>query len=73
MEKNLVEPFKTQYVKLIKDTGETLQGTITDIVGESIIFQTEVGRSAIAMNSIMNITTCEVGRRTKKKMQEFKI
>jgi len=73
MEKNLVEPFKTQYVNLVKDTGEILQGTITDIVGESVLFQTEVGRHAIAMNSITNITTCHAGRRTKKKMQEFKI
>ena len=55
MEKNLVEPFKGQYVKLVKDTREILDGTITEILGDSIIFQTELGRNAISMKSIREI------------------
>jgi len=55
MEKNLVEPFKGQYVKLVKDTREILDGTIIEILGDSIIFQTELGRNAISMKSIREI------------------
>ena len=55
MEKNLVEPFKNQYVKLVKDTGEVLDGTILEIYKESIIFQTELARSGISTNSIKKI------------------
>ncbi len=55
MEKNVVEPFKGQYVKLVKDTREILDGTIIEILGDSIIFQTELGRNAISMKSIREI------------------
>ena len=55
MEKNVVEPFKSQYVKLVKDTGEVLDGTIIEILDDSIIFQTELSRSAFSMNSIRQI------------------
>ena len=55
MEKNLVEPFKSQYVKIIKDTGEILDGTIIEILADSIIFQTELSRSAFSIKSIKEI------------------
>jgi hypothetical protein len=55
MEKNLVEPFKSRYVKIIKDTRETLDGTIIEILEESVIFQTELGRTAFSIKSIREI------------------
>jgi len=55
MEKNLVEPFKGQYVKVIKDTREILDGTIIEILEDSVIFQTELGRTAFSINSIREI------------------
>lgn len=55
MEKIAIEPFKDQYVKLVKDTREVLDGTIVDILEDSIIFQTELGRRGISINSIVNI------------------
>ena len=55
MEKNLVEPFKGQYVKIIKDTREILDGTITEILEDSVFFQTELGRTAFSINSIKEI------------------
>lgn len=55
MEKNLVEPFKGQYVKVIKDTREVLDGTIIEILEDSVIFQTELGRTAFSIKSIREI------------------
>jgi hypothetical protein len=55
MEKNLVEPFKSQYVKIIKDTREILDGTIIEILDDSVIFQTELGRTAFSVKSIKEI------------------
>jgi hypothetical protein len=55
MQKNLVEPYKSQYVKIVKDTGEFLDGTIVEILDKSIIFQTEINRSAISIDSIREI------------------
>jgi len=73
MEKNMVESFKSQYVKLIKDTGEILDGTITEIFEDSIIFQTELARSAVAMGSIREIIPYDELRKRKRRMSEFKI
>ena len=55
MEKNLVEPFKGQYVKVIKDTREILDGTIIELLEDSVIFQTEKGRTAFSIKSIKEI------------------
>jgi len=55
MEKNLVEPFKNQYVKIVKDTGEILDGIVIEILEDSIIFQTELTRSAFSIKSIKEI------------------
>jgi hypothetical protein len=55
MEKNVIEPFKSQYIKLVKDTGESLDGTIIQILDDSVIFQTELRRFAFSMDSIINI------------------
>jgi hypothetical protein len=73
MEKNMVESFKSQYVKLIKDTGEILDGAITEIFEDSIIFQTELARSAVSMGSIKEIIPYDELRKRKKRMNEFKI
>jgi len=55
MEKNAIEPFKSKYIKLVKNNGESLDGTIIQILDDSIIFQTESRRSAFSMDSIINI------------------
>jgi len=55
MEKNLVEPFKGQYIKVVKDNREILDGTIIEILEDSVIFQTELGRSAFSIKSIREI------------------
>jgi len=55
MEKNLVEPFKGQYIKVIKDNREILDGAIIEILEDSVIFQTELGRSAFSIKSIREI------------------
>jgi len=55
MEKNAIEPFKSRYIKLVKDNGEALDGTIIQILKDSVIFQTESRRSAFSMDSIVNI------------------
>lgn len=73
MEKNIVEPFKSQYVKLVKDTGEILDGTIIEIFEDSIIFQTELSRSAVSIGSIREIIPYDDLRKRKKRMNEFKI
>ena len=73
MEKNLVEPYKSQYVKLIKDTGEYLDGTIIEILDKDIIFQTELARSAISINSIREIISYEDMKKRRKQMRKFKI
>ncbi|MDH7517605.1 MAG: hypothetical protein QHH19_04605 [Candidatus Thermoplasmatota archaeon] len=73
MEKNLVESFKSQYVKLIKDTGEILDGTITEIFEDTITFQTELSRSAISINSIKEIIPYDELKKRKKYMSGFKI
>ncbi|MCJ7571083.1 MAG: hypothetical protein MUO82_04305 [Candidatus Thermoplasmatota archaeon] len=55
MEKNLVDLFKSQYVRIIKDNREILDGTIIEILEDSVIFQTELGRTAFSINSIREI------------------
>jgi len=73
MEKNLVEAYKSQYVKLVKDNGELLDGTIIEILDNSIIFQTELARSAVSFNSIKEIISYEEIKKRKKRMGKFKI
>ena len=55
MEKNLVQTFKGQYIKIIKDDKKILNGTIIEILEDSVIFQTELGRTAFSIRSIINI------------------
>jgi hypothetical protein len=69
MDKNAIEPFKSQYIKLVKDTGESLDGTIIQILEDSVIFQTELRRFALSMDSIVNIIPHE---KTKKIRSEQK-
>ena len=73
MEKNVVEKFKSQYVKLVKDTGEILDGSIIEILGDSIIFQTELSRYAISVNSIREIVPYDEINKRKRRTKEFKI
>lgn len=73
MEKILIEPFKDQYVKLVKDDKEVLDGTIVDILEDSIIFQTELGRRGISMDSIKEIISYDEIKRKKKIRRELKI
>jgi hypothetical protein len=73
MEKNVAETFKSQYVKLVKDTGEIFDGSIVEILGDSIIFQTELGRSAFSINSIREIIPYDEINKRKRRMKEFKI
>jgi len=73
MEKNLVESYKSQYVKLVKDNGELLNGTIVEIMDNSIIFQTELSRSAISIDSIKEIISYEEMKKRKKQMNKMKI
>lgn len=73
MEKNLVEPYKSQYVKLVKDTGEHMDGTIVEILDKDIIFQTELSRSAISIDSIREIISYEEMKKRKKQISKFKI
>ena len=73
MEKNVVEKFKSQYVKLVKDTGEILDGSIIEILEDSIIFQTELSRYAISVNSIREIAPYDEINKRKRRMKEFKI
>ena len=68
MEKKLVEPYKNQYIKLVKDTGEILNGTIVEILNNNIVFQTEISRSAISMGSIRQIISYD---EMKKRRKEF--
>lgn len=72
MEKIAVEPFKSQYVKLVKDNKEVLDGTIIDILEDSIIFQTELGRRGISMDSIREIISYEEIKKKKKMRRELK-
>jgi len=72
MEKNLVEPYKSQYVKLVKDTGEFLDGTIVEILDKSVIFQTELNRSAISIDSIREIISYEDMKKRRKQVNKFK-
>ena len=55
MEKKAVEPFKNQYVKLVKDTSEILNGSIVDISDDAVLFQTELKCHGIALGSIREI------------------
>jgi hypothetical protein len=73
MKKNLVEPYKSQYVKLIKDNGEHMDGTIVEILDKDIIFQTELSRSAISIDSIREIISYEEMKKRKKQISKFKI
>jgi hypothetical protein len=73
MEKNLVEPYKNQYVKLVKDTGEFIDGTIVEILDKSVIFQTELNRSAISIDSIREIISYEDMKKRRKQMNKFKL
>ena len=72
MEKIVIEPFKDQYVKLVKDNKEVLDGTIVDILEDSIIFQTELGRRGIAIDSIREIISYDEIKKKKKIRREFK-
>lgn len=72
MEKIAIEPFKNQYVKLVKDNKEVLDGTIVDILEDSIIFQTELGRRGISMDSIREIISYEEIKKKKKIRRELK-
>ena len=56
MEKNGIESYKNQYVKLVKDTGEVFDGTIVEILEDAVIFQTELKQHGITMSSIREIT-----------------
>ena len=73
MEKNLVEPYKNQYIKLVKDTGEFIDGTIVEILDKSVIFQTELNRSAISIDSIREIISYEDMKKRRKQMNKFKL
>ena len=73
MEKNVVETFKDQYIKLVKDTGEILDGSIVKVLDDSIIFQTAIARSGISLNSIREIIPYEEVKKRKKFMKTFKI
>lgn len=73
MEKNLLETYKSQYVKLVKDTGDFLDGTIIEILDKDIIFQTELSRSAIPIDSIREIISYEDMKKRRKQMHNFKI
>jgi len=72
MEKITIEPFKDQYVKLVKDNKEVLDGTIVDILEDSIIFQTELGRRAISVDSIREIISYEEIKKKKKMRRDLK-
>lgn len=72
MEKIVIEPFKDQYVKLVKDDKEVLDGTIVDILEDSIIFQTELGRRGISMGSIREIISYNEIKKKKKTRRELK-
>lgn len=72
MEKIGIEPFKDQYVKLVKDNKEVLDGTIVDILEDSIIFQTELGQRGIAIDSIKEIISYEEIKKKKKIRREQK-
>ncbi|MDH7507653.1 MAG: hypothetical protein QHH15_07735 [Candidatus Thermoplasmatota archaeon] len=72
MEKKLVEPYKSQYVKLIKNSGEKLDGTIVEILENSVIFQTELTRSAISYDSIREIISYDEMKK-RKQLSKLKI
>ena len=73
MEKIVVEKFKSRYVKLVKDTGEILDGAIVQVLDDSIIFQSEISRSGISLKSIREIMPIEEINKRKKPMKTFKI
>jgi hypothetical protein len=73
MEKIVVEKFKSRYVKLVKDTGEILDGAIVQVLDDSIIFQSEITRSGISLKSIREIMPIEEINKRKKSMKTFKI
>jgi len=73
MEKNLLVAYKSQYVKLVKDNGELLDGTIVEILDKDVIFQTELSRSAISIDSIREIISYEEMKKRRKQMPKFKI
>jgi hypothetical protein len=73
MEKNLLEAYKGQYVKLVKNTGEFLDGTIIEILDKSVIFQTELARSAVSFDSIREIISYEEMKKRRKQMIKFKV
>ncbi len=72
MEKSLVEPFKSQYVKIVKDNKEILDGTIIEVLKDSVIFQTQLGRTAFSIGSIRNIIPYDEINK-KKLRSDFKI
>ena len=73
MEKNLLEAYKGQYVKLVKNTGEFLDGTIIEILDKSVIFQTELAKSAVSIDSIREIISYEEMKKRRKQMIKFKV
>jgi hypothetical protein len=72
MEKIVVEKFKSRYVKLVKDTGEILDGAIVQVLDDSIIFQSEISRSGISLKSIREIMPIEEVNKRKKTLKTFK-
>jgi len=73
MEKNEVSPFKSKYVRLVKDNGEIINGTIVDILEDSVIFQTELSRKALSIKSITGITEHAELQKSKKFSNDFKL
>lgn len=73
MKKKLVEPYKSQYVKLIKNNGEFLDGAIVEILDKSVIFQTELARSAISYDSIREIISYNEVKKRKKQISKLKL
>ncbi len=57
MDENFIESFNSQYVKIINNNKEILNGNIIDILEDNVIFQTEIGRTTFPMKSINNIIT----------------
>jgi len=72
MEKDKVEAYRSQYVKLVKDSGEHMDGTIVEILDKDIIFQTELSRYAISMDSIREILSYEEMKKRRKQTNRIK-
>lgn len=73
MEKQNIILFKDQYVQLTKDTGEVLNGTITEIMEDSLFFQTEFSRSALSLKSVKEIIPIRELQKKQKYASQVKI